>query len=236
MNLIDHLGELRSRLMKAIAAVAVAAIAGWILYGRTVSLLIAPARPYLTGPTGDKLVITSPVEGFTLRFKVATYVGFAIAFPVVLWQLWRFIAPGLKSNERKMAVPFVMSGMTLFSLGVLFAYTTLPQALKFLISPAITGNDIAPLLTAQKYISFMLLYLLAFGLSFQFPIVIMFMTLARVVTSAQLAKYRRHTFLGIAVVAAFATPSVDLITMGVLTIALYVLYEGSIWLSRLLKR
>jgi sec-independent protein translocase protein TatC len=237
MTLIEHLEELRSRLMWVIGSVGLAGVAGWFLFEPVVDLLLKPACPFLEDtPTGCSLVFIGPLEAFSLRLKVAAYIGFAIAFPIVLYHFWRFIAPGLKSNEKRYVVPFVASGMVLFAIGVLFAYTSLPQALAFLIGPAITGGVIQPLLTAKQFIGFMLLYLAAFGLAFEFPLVLMFLTLARIISSKQMAQFRRQVMLGIALVVAFLTPSVDWYTMVVLTAAMYVLYEGCIWLSRLLKR
>lgn len=237
MTILEHLGELRYRLVWIIVSVSLAAVAGWVSFDRVVDVLKAPACPYLKrSPTGCNLIFTSPLEIFVLRLKVSVYIGFAIAFPMVLFHFWRFIAPGLHRREKRYAIPFVASGMVLFATGIFFAYVTLPQALQFLIGPAITGRSAVPLLAVKDFITFMLLYLLAFGLCFEFPLVLMFLSLARVVNSRQMARYRRHVVIVIAVVVAVATPSVDLYTMVVLTVAMYVLYEACIWLSRLLKR
>lgn len=233
MTVLEHLDELRYRLVWVICSVALAGITGWVFFDTVVGALLDPARPYLTE---GKLIFTGPLEVFVLRLKISLYVGFGIAFPLVLFHFWRFVAPGLHRREKRYAIPFVVSGMALFCAGVYFAFLTLPQALRFLIGPAIAGEFIRPLLTAKQYLDFMLLYLLGFGLSFEFPLVLMFLALARVITSRQMAKYRRQVFVGIAVVVAFATPSVDVYSMTVLTAALYVLYEACIWLSRLLKR
>jgi len=237
MSLVEHLEELRTRLMWVIASVALAAIGGWIVFDWVVEVLRRPALPYLQdGPAGGNLIFTGPLEAFTTRLKVAVYIGFAISFPIVLYHFWRFIAPGLHRNEKRYAVPFVLSGMILFTLGVGFAFYTLPQAMQFLIGPAISGEFIRPLLTAKQYLDFALLYLAAFGIAFEFPLVLMFLTLTRVVSSRRLGQYRRHVFVGISVVVAFVTPSVDWYTMVVLTVVMYAMYEGSILLSRLLRR
>lgn len=232
MTLVEHLDELRYRLVWSAVVVAVAGVAGWALFNRVIEILLVPAAPYLR----EGLIFTAPTEAFVLRFKVATYVGVAISSPVLLFHFWRFVAPGLRPQEKRYVVPFVFFGVLLFAAGTWFAYATLPQALKFLIGPAISGPHIRPLLTGEKFVGFMLMYLLAFGLSFEFPLVLMMLSLTRVVSSSQMAKYRRHVFMGIAVVVAVATPSVDFYTMLVLTAALYILFEGCIWLSRALKR
>ncbi|MEX2394217.1 MAG: twin-arginine translocase subunit TatC [Actinomycetota bacterium] len=235
MPLLDHLEELRNRLVWIIGSVAIAGIAGWALFDRVVDILLDPARPALKLSAG-RLIFTGPLEAFTLRFKVATYIGFAIASPVVLFQLWRFISPGLHKRERRYAIPFVAAGTILFAVGVGFAYFTMPQALKFLIGEPITGSNVTAALSAKQYIDFALLYHAAFGIAFELPVVLMLLTMTRVLSSKQLAKYRRHVFMGIAVAAAVLTPSVDWITMLVLTVAMYVLYESCIWLSRLFRR
>lgn len=236
MALLDHLEELRRRLFWIVGSVAVAAIAGWFTFDRVVDLLLDPARPYLKDLAEGQLVFTGPLEAFTLRLKVALYVGFVLAFPIVLFQLWRFISPGLHKRERRYAVPFIASGVLLFSGGVYFAFLTLPQALRFLIGEEITGPNVSPLLGAKPYLDFALMYHLAFGIAFQLPVVLMGLTLLRVINSRQMGKYRRHVFIGIAVASAALTPSADWITMLGLTAAMYILYEACIWLSRLLKR
>jgi sec-independent protein translocase protein TatC len=236
MSLLDHLEELRGRLIWMIGSVAIAGIFGWFLFDRIVVLLLEPARPYLRDLTHGKLIFTSPLEAFTLRFKLAMYVGFAIAFPVVLFQIWRFVSPGLHKNERKYALPFIGSGIVLFAAGVGLAWFTLPEALRFLIGPAITGENVSPLLGAKSYLDFALLYHVAFGIAFELPVLLMMLALMRIVSSQQMARHRRHVFMGIAVASAVLTPSVDWFTMLALTAAMYVLYEACIWLSRLLKR
>jgi sec-independent protein translocase protein TatC len=236
MSLLEHLEELRGRLIWVFAAVGLAAVAGWFAYDRVVDLLLDPARPYLKDLAEGQLIVTSPIEAFTLRLKVALYLGFAIAFPIVLFHLWRFVSPGLHKKERRYAVPFIASGIVLFAGGVAFAYLTLPQALRFLIGEEITGANVSPLLGAKPYLDFALLYHAAFGLAFEFPILLMGLAMLRVISSKQMGRYRRQVFLGIAVASAVLTPSADWITMLALTMALYVLFESCIWLAKLFKR
>ncbi len=236
MTLLEHLEELRGRLVWVLACVALAGVGGWFLFDPIVELLLGPARPYLQDLTKGNLVFTGPLEAFTLRFKIAMYVGFAIAFPVVLFHVWRFISPGLHKRERRYAIPFVGSGLLLFATGVSFAWLTLPQALRFLIGDAITGENVSPLLGAKNYLDFALLYHAAFGIAFQLPVLLMLLALMRVVTSKQMAQHRRHVFMAIAIASAVLTPSVDWFTMLALTAAMYILFESCIWLSRLFKR
>jgi sec-independent protein translocase protein TatC len=235
MTLLEHLEELRGRLIWVFGAVGVAGIAGWILFERVVERLVQPVRPLLTDLTGGSLIFTAPVEAFTIRLKVAVYVGFAIAFPVVLFHVWRFISPGLRGNEKRYAIPFMSAGIVLFGVGIFFALQTMPLALRFLIGPEVTGGAIEPLLSARQYLDFALLYMAVMGLAFELPVVLMALTLLGVMTSDQLARYRRHVFMAIAVMATVITPA-DPYSMIVLSAVLYVLYESCIWLSRLLRR
>lgn len=236
MTLLEHLEELRGRLFWIFGSVGIAAIAGWFAFDTVVELLLRPARPYLKDLTHGKLVFTGPLEAFTLRFKVAIYIGVLIAFPIVLFHIWRFISPGLHKRERRYAIPFIGSGIVLFGGGVAFAWLTLPQALRWLIGPEITGPNVSPLLGAKNYLDFALLYHIAFGLAFELPVLLMMLALMGVVTSKQMAKHRRPVFLGIALASAVLTPSVDWFTMLALTVAMYVLFEMCIWISRLLRR
>jgi len=236
MTLLEHLEELRSRLIWIFSAVGIAAIAGWILYDRVVLFLLRPARPYLSDLTHGKLIFTSPIDAFTLRVKVAMYVGFAIAFPIVLFHLWRFISPGLRKNERRWAYWFIGAGWSLFIGGAWFAWYTMPSALRYLIGPSITGANVRPLLGARSYIDFGLLYVVSFGLGFEFPLAVIFAALIGAINSRQMAKYRRHVFMLLAIAAAVLTPTVDWFTMTALTVALYILYEICIWVTKLILR
>ncbi len=236
MPLLEHLEELRGRLMWTIGAVSLCAIAGWFAFDRVVDLLLTPARPYLQDLAEGQLVVSSPLEAFTLRMKVAFYIGFGLAFPLVLFHLWRFVSPGLHKRERRYAIPFIASGIVLFAGGVAFAYLSLPQALRFLIGDEITGANVSPLLGAKPYLDFALLYHAVFGLAFEFPVLLMGLSLLRVINSRQMARFRRQVFIGLAVASAVLTPSADWFTMLALTLSLYILFEACIWLSRLFKR
>lgn len=237
MSLLEHLEELRGRLIWMMASVAVGAVAGWLLFDPVVEALLRPARPFLEeGPTEGRLIFTGPLEGFTVRLKVAVYVGFGLALPIVLFHVWRFVSPGLRDVERRYAVPFIASGMILFGLGVTFAYYSMPQALRFLIGTEITGADIRPLLAAGQYLNFALFYHAAFGIAFEFPVALMFLTLTGVLGPDQMARYRRHVFVGLSFFVALFTPSVDWYTMTILTVVMYALYEATIWITRLVQR
>lgn len=237
MSLLEHLEELRGRIIWMMVSIAVGAVAGWVLFDTVVELLLRPARPFLEeGPSEGRLIFTGPLEGFTVRLKVAVYVGFGLAFPIILFHLWRFISPGLRDVERRYAVPFVASGVVLFALGVGFAYQSMPQALRFLIGTEITGADIRPLLAARDYLNFSLMYHVIFGIAFEFPVGLMFLTLTGALSADQMARFRRHVFVGLSFFVALLTPSVDWYTMTVLTLVMYALFESTIWITRLVQR
>lgn len=235
MSLMEHLIELRSRLIKCFIAVAVGAIAGWLLYKPVLSLLTDPLRQLADDPDISKTFISlDPLEQFMLRIKMSTYLGIALAMPILLWQLWAFIAPGLYQNERRYAGLFVGSASVLFVMGAAIAYFTLPQALGFLQS--VGGDDVQYQYTTESYITLILYMMLAFGVGFQFPIVVVFLQIIGLVEPAQLAKFRRFAVVIIFIVAAVITPSADPISLVALAIPMVVFYEISILIGRLILR
>jgi sec-independent protein translocase protein TatC len=230
MSVVDHLRELRDRLIWSMMAIAVGAVICFIFFGPIIHLMVQPYRD----ATGKPLIFTQPLEAFMTRVKVAAYGGFVVASPVVFFHLWRFITPGLSPKEKKYAIPFVASSVVLFVGGSLVAVVTFPKALNFLLG--VGGKDISPLLSAGSYLTLVFLMILAFGVSFEFPIVMMFLLLARIITTAQLRKIRKYAFLGIVIFAAVITPSQDPISLFAMAIPMYLLYEVSVVLGRLLKR
>jgi len=230
MSVVDHLRELRDRIIWSLVAVAVGATLVFIFFGPIVHFLTAPYEHQ----THRGLIYTGVIEGFMIRIKVAAYGGLIIASPVVFFHLWRFITPGLNPNEKRYAVPFVASAIVLFLGGTVVAAFTLPPALKFLLS--VGGKDLTPFITANSYLTLVFLMVLAFGVSFEFPILMMFLLLARVVHTSQLRKVRKYAFLGIVIFAAVITPSQDPISLFAMAIPMYLLYEASIIIGRLLKR
>ncbi|MDQ1533778.1 MAG: sec-independent protein translocase protein TatC, partial [Actinomycetota bacterium] len=183
---------------------------------------------------GCDLVATDPLAPFILRLKVSTYAGLVISLPVVLWQLWRFITPGLNPKEKRYAIPFILSSIVLFAMGGVVAWLTFPKALDFLIK--IGGGDIATFFTADKYVTFISLMIVAFGASFEFPVVLVFLMLAGVLKTSTLRKYRRHAIVGITAFAAVITPSQDPYSLFFMAAPMYLFYEGSILIGRMLKR
>ena len=230
MSVVDHLRELRDRLIWSMMAIAVGAVICFIFFSPIIHLMVQPYRD----ATGKGLIFTQPLEAFMTRIKVAAYGGFILASPVVFFHLWRFITPGLNPKEKKYAIPFVTASVILFAGGSLVAVITFPKALSFLLG--IGGKDIDALLSAGSYLTLVFLMILAFGISFEFPILMMFLLLAHIITTQQLRKVRRFAFLGIVIFAAVITPSQDPISLFAMAIPMYLLYEVSIVLGRLLKR
>ena len=221
---LDHLVELRSRLLKSIASVGVMAVVGWLLYPRVIAVLI---RPYnrIAGASitaGQALIATGPAEGFAVRIHITMFVAVALAMPVILWQLWRFVSPGLYKHEKRYAIPFVVAAVVLFAAGAAIAYWTLPKALEWLAS--IGGSEIRQAYTADKYFQLIAYMMLAFGVCFEFPIVLVFLQLAGIVKNQQLRHYWRQTVVIITVVVAVVTPSNDPISMLALAIPLVVFF------------
>lgn len=241
MTVVEHLEELRYRLVISLVAVAVGAIGGWFLFEQTMDLLREPFCKAVEGlpksaqpPTGCSLVFNGVVEPFMIKLKVVAFLGLGLALPVVLWQFWAFITPGLTKKERRLAIPFVGSSLVLFLLGGWFAFYTLPRGLNFLLGFA--GEGFVALLTASRYVGFVMMLTLAFGLSFEFPLVLIFLGRVGVVSSRQLRDVRRYAILGIALFAAVITPSQDPYTMLMMMAPLVLFYEVAILVVRAMKK
>ena len=234
MTLAEHIAELRSRLIKALVAVAAGAVVGFLLYDRVLDFLIQPYCDVLPPERACRLIITDPLEGFSVRLKVSGYVGLLLASPVVFWQLWRFVTPGLHANEKRFAVPFVVSSVVLFCVGAGLAMWSFPRALDFLI--AIGGEDLETFYTPGKYLSLIVFMMLAFGAGFLVPVLLTFLQLAGIVTPRRLASLRRYAIVGIFVVDAVITPSGDPVTLCAMAIPMVLLYEASILVGRLAAR
>jgi sec-independent protein translocase protein TatC len=231
MTLVEHLRELRRRLIICVLAVAVGGVVAFVLYNQILRVLIAPYREVTHRRS---LLITDPLEGFATRLKIAAYGGLFLASPVVLWELWRFITPGLHKRERRYAIPFVLSSVVLFLLGGFVAMLTFKPALKFLVG--VGGSNLSTFFTPSKYLSLILLMIVAFGVAFEFPIVLVFLELAGVVPSARLRKWRRPAIVIIVTVAAVITPSQDPYSLFAMAIPMYIFYEAAIVIGRVMKK
>jgi sec-independent protein translocase protein TatC len=245
MTLTEHLGELRVRIIRSALAVALGAIIIIAFYNQVLDFL---TEPYIDlcirkgeefcgfdASAGEKpLNFFDPVEGLATRLRIGTYGGLILAMPVVLWQIWRFIVPALHKKEKRYAVPFILTSVALFLLGGFLAYVTLERALEFLI--AWSGNDVQPLFQVSKYVRLVGLMVAAFGVGFQFPVLLVFLQLAGVVTPQQLLRSWRYVLLGIVVVAAVITPSGDPISLAALAVPMTLLYFVAVLIGLIFQR
>jgi sec-independent protein translocase protein TatC len=229
MTMVEHLEELRRRLMVVIAAIAVAAVAGFLVSGPVLDLLRGPLPDEF-----DTIYFTSPGGAFVAQLKIAGFIGVALAMPVILFEIWRFVTPGLLPGERRLLWPFLLAGLLLFALGVGVGFVLIPYALSFLLSFAREGVE--PLLTIDEYIGFVTTLMLVFGLMLQFPVVLVVLSRLGIVTPKWLASRRRWVILLIAVVAAVATPGGDPFSMVILSLFMYGLFEATLLVVRALQR
>lgn len=239
MTVVEHLEELRYRIVVCVAAVLVGIVVAYVFYEPLLRLLKQPLDT--GGRIGGREVTEVFVPGiagpFILRMKVSAFGGLALASPVWLYQLWRFITPGLMPREKKLAIPFVFSSMALFAVGTWFAFLILPTGIRFLLSFVNPELNQQPFITLQDYLRFVIYMILAFGITFEFPIVLVFLAWVDVLSSRSLRKWRRYAFFLVFVVAAVATPSGDPFSQVAMAAPLYVLYELSILVIRFgLKR
>ncbi|MGH2395125.1 MAG: twin-arginine translocase subunit TatC [Candidatus Limnocylindria bacterium] len=229
MTMVEHLEELRRRLMVVIAAIAVAAAAGFVVSG--------PAIDFLRGPLPDELdtlYFFGPAGAFVAQLKIAGFIGVALAMPVILYEIWRFVTPGLLPRERRLLWPFLLAGVLLFGLGITIGFAIIPYALTFLLSFAREGVQYFP--TIEEYIGFVTTLMLVFGLMLQFPIVLIVLSRLGIVTPAWLASRRRWVILTIAIVSAVATPGGDPFSMVILALFMYGLFEVTLLVVRALQR
>jgi sec-independent protein translocase protein TatC len=238
MSLMEHLTELRDRVIKVVIAVVVGMVVAFVLYEYIFDFLIAPYEDIANSDnslTEGKLLQIDPLEGFGVRMKLSMYAGIALAMPVILWQIWRFVTPGLYAHEKRYAIPFLVSALTLFVMGAGLAYYTLPRALEFLIDIGGTDN-FATAFAPGKYFTLITYMMLAFGIGFEFPILLIFLQMAEIITPQQLRGARRYAIVGICVLVAVITPSGDPISMLMLSVPMIIFYEVSIIIGRVLER
>ena len=234
MPFLDHLEELRSRILRSLGAVILGSAVGlWaVQHFQLVNLLKRPIAPYLTG---GKLVVLSPTEPVMIVFKLGFLLGLVLASPIILWQTWAFLAPALYAREKRALVPSLFIGLLLFLTGVAVAYLfVVPQALRVLFS--FQTEAIAPFITYDKYFSFVMQVTLALGISFELPLVIIILSWLGVIGPSELNRFRRFAVVLAFIAGAVLSPGADLLSMVMMTVPLLVLYElgfaGSVVISR----
>lgn len=237
MTLVEHLEELRRRLIIALIAIAVFTAAAFIFWDPIFGFLLTPLPTAAGNPAlmqHGKLVINDPVGGFMVSLKVSIAVGLALASPVVLYQLWGFLAPGMTRNERKYAAPFTFLGVGLFAIGLVVGFITLRYPVDWLLT---FGSDrFIPLITADAYFTFVTYFLLAFGVVFELPLVITFLGLVGIINSQMLRQKRLYILFALWFISCFITPGADPISPVIIGVAFTALFELSVLLLRAIKR
>ena len=230
--LLTHLNELRWRLVKSAAAVLIGAIIA-LIFGHWIKDLLQ--LPYDRAFPGEEntLQVLAPTEEFSVLMKIAFFGGAVLASPVVIYQIWMFITPALTRREKKWAIPIVISCTVLFCAGVAVGYQTMGRGLAFLLG---IFEDVANNLRLTDYFSFAIRFLLAFGISFLYPVFLFTAAAANLVTSKQLARGRRWAVLLVVTGAAIITPTGDVLTLAMLSAPLYAFYEITYWLVQLVLR
>jgi len=239
MPLMEHLRELRNRLIKATLAIIVGMVIGWFFYARAFAFITGPycripigETVGCTGLKSHPLIVTGVFDPFFVKLKVAFVVGLILSSPVWFYQLWAFIAPGLYSREKKWAFGFVGTAVPLFALGGLFAYLAMSRGLRFLLG--LTPEGVRPLITIDTYFGYAMAMLLIFGLAFELPLILVMLNMAGAVTHAFIRKWRRVMIFLVFVFAGAATPSPDPFSMLLLAVPCVILVELAelfVWLN-----
>ena len=224
MTLVGHLGELRRRIVISVLA---------LVGGTAVAYYyIDELMKFVTAPAG-KLYFMSPAEGFFAFLKLAVFGGFLLALPLILWQIWAFVAPALTSGEKKWAIIMVPGSALLFFSGVAFAYLLVwPPAVKFFLG--FGSESLQPMLSLGQYLSFLISFILPFGIIFNLPLGLLVLAKMGIISSALLAKQRRVMVVVAFIVGGIITPTPDIFSQTMMAIPILVLYEASIWAVRLL--
>ena len=233
MPFLDHLEELRRRIIWALVALAICAVLGFFIVTEldVIGLL---ERPFQKVMPGQNLLFTSPTTPVVVTFKLAFVVGFIMALPVIAFQTWSFFSPALYEHEKRLVIPAITVGFLLFLAGIAMAYFfVLPLGLKFLLG--FQAESLEPIITIDEYLKFATRLIIAFGVIFEMPVVLVLLGLLGIVTPDGLRKYRRHAVVILAISAALLTPA-DVGTMFMLFTPMILLYELSIWLVRLVVK
>lgn len=232
MSFMDHLGELRNRLIKAGIAVVVASVAAFFFHEWILDLL---SRPFEQAVGEDgRLAVFRPTEAFSLVMRLSLFGGIVLASPVLLYQLWRFVSPALSKREKKWVIPLMGVLTVLFAAGVVLGYWALTRGLEFLLT--FGGDSLEPIIGADNYLGFAMRFILAFGVAFEFPVFLFAAAAAGVIGSARLRQGRRWAVLIIMLAAALITPSGDPLTLMLLSVPLYLMFEATILAIRFILK
>jgi sec-independent protein translocase protein TatC len=230
MPFMEHLGELRTRIVRSLVALLVGLVIAFPFSERLTDFLARPVTKL-----GYKLVFTAPAEAFWVQMKVALIAGLFIAAPGILWQVWAFIAPGLHAHERKYAAPFIIIGSLMFLLGGAFSlFVVTPYAIAFLLSYA--RESLQPMITLENHIDFLLKFTLAFGAVFELPLIITLLSRLGIVTPKMLSRNRKYAILGAFIAGAVLTPTPDAFNQTLMAGPLILLYEVGIVCARVFGR
>jgi sec-independent protein translocase protein TatC len=229
MTLLDHLEELRHRLIIIIVSILAAAVVGFIFAGSVLDLL----RSRLP-PEHQTLIFLGPADAFGVYVKIAGFIGIAAAMPVILFHVWRFVTPGLTRSERRIVWPVMLAAILLFALGIAIGFLIIPYALNFLLGFARPGLE--PQLTIDGYVGFVTTMLLAFGIVLEFPILLVGLARVGILSYKRLAAQRRFAVVAITIFAIVITPGGDPISPLILGSVMYLLFEGSLLVIRLIRR
>ncbi len=224
MTLMEHLNELRTRIIRSVAAVLVGAIAVFIFHNTIFDFL---SEPYcaIRAENDCKFIATGALDPFSVKMTLAGYGGLILALPVILYQLGKFVLPGLYPSEKKLLYPFVIVSVVLLAAGMSVAYLFMPRALEVLIG--IGGDRFEPFFEAKAYLGFLVKMLLAFGLAFELPVILVFLQLVGVLKTETLRKNRRIAVVAVVILGAVITPTGDPITLMVVSVPMYLFYEIS---------
>jgi sec-independent protein translocase protein TatC len=231
-SLMSHLLELRTRLLRAVICVIVVALPCLYFSNALFEFVSAPLVAKL--PENGQLIGTSVTSGFMAPFKLAIFVAVFISVPYTLYQAWAFVAPGLYKNEKRFALPLLVSSVLLFYVGVLFAYALVFPAM-FAFFAQTTPSGVTMMTDISSYLDFVLVIFLAFGIAFELPVVVMLLVLTGIVSVAALKRNRAYVLLGVFVVAALLTPA-DAISMCMMAVPMYLLYEAGLLAVQMLTR
>lgn len=240
MPLLDHLIELRQRLIWSALAFFVCFIVAYVFHKEIFSVLVAPMNK-LPNPEGRRMIFTAPTEAFFTYVKLSAWGAVCISFPIIANQLWKFVAPGLYNHEKSAFLPFLLATPFMFGLGAAFLYfLILPYGLQFFASfeiPREAGAGGVPIQFEAKmneYLSFVMALILAFGISFELPVLLVLLCKVGIISSRQLQEKRRYAVVALVTFAAIVTPP-DVFSQLALAIPMYILYEVAIWIAKLIE-